>query len=106
MARVVAAASPGYDDKQSCMGAGVITVGIAELQRVLRIAGEARDLPPGRSRREHALRALCDFIGGRVALWVRAERHRAVGMWIHETLDVGFSDAGERDLLHGYVSDG
>ena len=77
---------------------------MGELRRVLRLAGELRELAPGSlAQKEHALRGLCQLVGAKLGLWLGLEEQRDGSLKLCETVDVGWSSPGERAMFTAYL---
>ncbi|APR84672.1 Transcriptional regulator, LuxR family protein [Minicystis rosea] len=77
-----------------------------ELQRVLRLAMELRELPRGSmQQRRHALEGLRALVGAQVALWAHVDGMLSGQVMIRNALDLGFCGDGERRMFLAYIED-
>jgi DNA-binding CsgD family transcriptional regulator len=77
---------------------------MTELRRVLRLAGELRELAPGSlAHKQHALTGLCQLVGAQLGLWLGLEERRDGSLQLCETVDVGWSSARERAMFTAYL---
>jgi DNA-binding CsgD family transcriptional regulator len=82
------------------------TVSIAELRRLLRLAGELRELPFGSpEQRRHALEGLGALVGAPVGLWLDLDGFLSARPVIRNALDIGWSGVSERDVFLRYCQD-
>jgi hypothetical protein len=82
------------------------TVSLFVLRRLLRLAGELRELPLGsEAQRRHALDGLRTIVGAQVGLWLDLEGFRSKRVVLRNAIDVGWSGASERGTFLRYMRD-
>jgi len=80
------------------------TVRFDELQRVLRLALELRDLPRGSAlQKRHALEGMAALVGAQVGVWARADGMTTGQMILHREIDFGWSCDSERRVFLEYL---
>lgn len=79
-------------------------VSFDELRRLLRLAGELRDLPPGSpEQRRHALAGLAEVVGAQVGLCVECALSPSGSLRLLRAVEVGWTGERERDAFSTYV---
>jgi DNA-binding CsgD family transcriptional regulator len=75
-----------------------------ELQRMLRLAIELRELPRGSTlQKRHALEGLAALVGGQVGIWANIAASKAGRVILRNEVDLGWSGDAERHAFLAYT---
>jgi DNA-binding CsgD family transcriptional regulator len=79
-------------------------VSFDELQRMLRLVSELRDLPRGSElQKRHALEGLARLVGAQVGVWVELGSSTAGRVILRDAIDLGWSGDAERRAFLAYT---